>query len=164
MKRSKFTNAYFELFGTCQIVPEDDERAISVIKSLETADVVETTKELKELWGENYRGIRGQRAFDIIPHFDSTVVREWIDNVSWAWVRCDNYAILKSNRTLEDEIKFLETLKSINYYSGYGIQELYGVIAFKDGSWLERGEYDGSEWWELCVMPKEPIWEEMFKE
>ena len=69
-----------------------------------------------------------------------------------------------SNRTLEDEIKFLETLKSINYYSGYGIQELYGVIAFKDGSWLERGEYDGSEWWELCVMPKEPIWEEMFKE
>lgn len=34
-----------------------------------------------------------------------------------------------------------------NYDSGYGGQELYGCIVFEDGSWLERGEYDGSEWW-----------------
>lgn len=38
-----------------------------------------------------------------------------------------------------------------NYYSGYGGQTLATdiVIAFKDGTHLSRGEYDGSEWWEF---------------
>lgn len=27
------------------------------------------------------------------------------------------------------------------------------VIVFSDGSWLERGEYDGSEWWEFKQTP-----------
>ena len=28
------------------------------------------------------------------------------------------------------------------------------VIIFNDGSWLERHEYDGSEWWEFKQTPK----------
>lgn len=37
-----------------------------------------------------------------------------------------------------------------NYYSGLGGQTLATdlVIVFADGEYLERGEYDGSEWWE----------------
>ena len=37
-----------------------------------------------------------------------------------------------------------------DYDSGYGGQEIANdlVVVFKDRSWLERGEYDGSEWWE----------------
>ena len=27
------------------------------------------------------------------------------------------------------------------------------VIVFEDGTWLERGEYDGSEWWEYKQKP-----------
>ena len=42
------------------------------------------------------------------------------------------------------------------YDSGYGGQELFGNIWFKDGSWVERGEYDGSEWWVHCVCPEIP--------
>lgn len=39
------------------------------------------------------------------------------------------------------------------YDSGYGSQELGATVVFKDGNWLERGEYDGSEWWEYKSTP-----------
>lgn len=49
-------------------------------------------------------------------------------------------------------------LKCINYEydSGYGGQEVYGTIWYKDGTWSERGEYDGSEWWEYKACPDVP--------
>ena len=43
-----------------------------------------------------------------------------------------------------------------DYDDGYGIQELFGIVWFKDGSWLERGEYDGSEWWTYKFTPEIP--------
>lgn len=42
------------------------------------------------------------------------------------------------------------------YDEGYGIQQLYGYIWYADGSWSERAEYDGSEWWEHKVCPPLP--------
>lgn len=39
------------------------------------------------------------------------------------------------------------------YDNGYGAQHLYGVIWYEDGTWSERGEYDGSEWWEHNSRP-----------
>ncbi len=44
-----------------------------------------------------------------------------------------------------------------NYYSGHGSQYLYGYIWYKDGTWSERGEYDGSEWWEHKERPAKDI-------
>ena len=61
--------------------------------------------------------------------------------------------ILKVNFTDEDYNKFLNELDFI-YDSGYGGQELFGTVWFNDGTWLERGEYDGSEWWEYKHFPK----------
>lgn len=40
------------------------------------------------------------------------------------------------------------------YDAGYGIMNVDGFIAFKDGTWMERREYDGSEWWEYKDMPR----------
>lgn len=34
------------------------------------------------------------------------------------------------------------------YDNGYGLQRLEGTIWYCDGTWSERGEYDGAEWWE----------------
>lgn len=48
---------------------------------------------------------------------------------------------------------FLEKL-DFNYNASYGEQFVYGFVVLKDGSWLEREEYDGSEWWSLRVKPK----------
>lgn len=42
------------------------------------------------------------------------------------------------------------------YDAGYGGQELYGTVWLIDGTWLSRGEYDGSEWWVHNKLPKIP--------
>lgn len=36
---------------------------------------------------------------------------------------------------------------NFDYDDGYGTQELYGVIWYANGTWSERYEYGGSEWW-----------------
>lgn len=42
------------------------------------------------------------------------------------------------------------------YYNGYGSQELQGTVWYTDGTWSERCEYDGSEWWEHRKRPPLP--------
>lgn len=46
-------------------------------------------------------------------------------------------------------------LADVDYDNGYGAQEVATdlVILMKDGSWFSRGEYDGSEWWQLNRRP-----------
>jgi len=47
-------------------------------------------------------------------------------------------------------------LLDIEYDAGYGGQRLYGTIWYKDGTWSDRGEYDGSEWWVYQKAPDLP--------
>jgi len=44
----------------------------------------------------------------------------------------------------------------LEYDSSYGMQMLYGTIWFTDGTWAEREEYDGSEWWVHRARPEAP--------
>lgn len=55
--------------------------------------------------------------------------------------------------TQEDLDEFLNFMDR-KYNSGYGGQELFGTIWCSNGVWYERGEYDGSEWWERQEYPK----------
>ena len=48
-------------------------------------------------------------------------------------------------------------LLDFDYDDGYGGQELFGYIWYTDGTWSERGEYDGSEWWEYKKRPDQDI-------
>lgn len=51
----------------------------------------------------------------------------------------------------------IQRLFSIDYDSGYGVQEIPSdLIVVGDDWWLERHEYDGSEWWEFKQMPAKP--------
>lgn len=50
---------------------------------------------------------------------------------------------------------FVDSL-NFTYDSGYGGQFLYSIVWLEDGTWLSRGEYDGSEWWEHNVLPAIP--------
>lgn len=54
-----------------------------------------------------------------------------------------------------DPKEFLEHAKTINYDNGYGCAEINQNlrIVFKDGSFLMREEYDGSEWFEYVKVP-----------
>lgn len=52
---------------------------------------------------------------------------------------------LPLNYTQEQYNQFIDSL-DFGYDNGYGGQELFGTVWFKDGTWADRGEYDGSEW------------------
>ena len=62
---------------------------------------------------------------------------------------------LTTGWTKEDWDSFIKDL-DFEYDSGYGGQELFGTIWYTDGTWSERGEYDGSEWWQYQVCPNIP--------
>ena len=64
-------------------------------------------------------------------------------------------SVLKMNHTSEEFNDALDKLDS-RYDNGYGLQELYGTIWHADGTWSERREYDGEEWWEHCFRPQIP--------
>jgi hypothetical protein len=63
--------------------------------------------------------------------------------------------VLKLNASNDDYDNFLNSL-DFEYDNGYGGQELYGTVWLVDETWLSRGEYDGSEWWEHNVLPVIP--------
>lgn len=63
--------------------------------------------------------------------------------------------LLRCGYSNEDLRKFFSEI-DFEYDNGYGGQELYGNVWFNDGTWLERGEYDGAEWWEHKKLPEIP--------
>ena len=63
--------------------------------------------------------------------------------------------ILKVGYNKEDYNKFLNEL-NFDYDSGFGGQRLFGKIWLTNNTWLSRGEYDGSEWWEYNILPEIP--------
>jgi len=63
--------------------------------------------------------------------------------------------VLRVGHTQADRDAFFQSL-DFEYDSGFGGQELYGNIWYQDGTWSDRGEYDGSEWWQYQSVPKIP--------
>ena len=135
-------NALFELLGET-ISRDNYDQLIASGTTFEDYEIEFTSK-------------RGRGAVKLTPKWGSTVVSEWFSRVKFATIDCKGTSLsLPSKRDKEDEQKFFEGLASIEYYDGYGMQELYGVIVFNDHSWLTRGEYDGSEWWQKHTEPQE---------
>lgn len=63
---------------------------------------------------------------------------------------------LKEGHTPEEYKEFLDKL-NFEYDAGYGGQELFGTVwLMEDHIWLDRGEYDGSEWWAYNKCPQVP--------
>ena len=50
---------------------------------------------------------------------------------------------------------FLDNL-NFQYNSGFGVQELYGVLWHEDGTWQSRVMDKGLEWWEYHRVPDIP--------
>jgi hypothetical protein len=75
----------------------------------------------------------------------------------------------KYNKTVNDVIfvtdskhychfsDFLNTIKNYTYNDSWGIPYInLNLKIVGEDWWLERGEYDGSEWWEFKTMPTKP--------
>jgi len=97
-----------------------------------------------------------------------TVEQDFLDHIKDREVKCVTLSLinrsdysfnpladLKIGYSPDDYKKFL-ALIDVEFYSGYGTQEVDGVIWYKDGTWSSRGEYDGSEWWEYNTCPEIP--------
>ena len=85
---------------------------------------------------------------------------EFIKHVGERTVICaaisiDKKCSLKLNHTEADYSHFLEQLDFL-YNNGFGGQELFGTIWYEDGTWSDRVEYDGAEWWEHRQGPEIP--------
>ena len=65
------------------------------------------------------------------------------------------YYLLKRGYSQEDWGKFLDAI-DFEYDAGYGGHALFGTIWYADGTWSERAEYDGSEWWAYKECPEIP--------
>lgn len=76
------------------------------------------------------------------------------------YTECDIKAVFGDDYQIPIE-NFLEVAKKTNYNQGYGAPEVADdlIILMKDGAYLKRRDYDGSEWWELQgrvpVLPEE---------
>ena len=66
-----------------------------------------------------------------------------------AWIGCVDFEIPQ---------ELFWELADAGYDCGYGVPEVAKdiMIVFRDGAWLERAEYDGSEWWDYRAMPVRP--------
>lgn len=73
-------------------------------------------------------------------------------SINFQTIRDESEFKLKPLYTTEEYNDFLNFL-DVEYDNGYGGQNLYGVIYCEDGIWLQRGEYDGSEWWDIFKYP-----------
>lgn len=63
---------------------------------------------------------------------------------------------LPSDYTPQQYNNFLQAL-DFEYCNGHSsTQQLYGTIWFTDGTWAERIEYEGKEWWEVKECPVVP--------
>lgn len=61
--------------------------------------------------------------------------------------------LLMQGYSMQDLSDFMNRL-DFEYDNGYGDQLLYGTVWCRDGTWLYRHEYDGSECWIHAVCPK----------
>lgn len=97
---------------------------------------------------------------------DTNAKQEFIEHIEHRQVKCaiiesridygpKNTYTLRSNHTPAEYDAFLQSL-DFDYDAGYGGQELHGIIWYMDGTWSERDEYDGSEWWEHREVPSIP--------
>ena len=83
-----------------------------------------------------------QQTLEMLQDYDLTE-----DDV--IWVGSEDFSI-----SWEDFKLFAD----VEYYSGYGSPEVAtDLVIVGEGWWLERSEYDGSEWWSMKQAPKQPL-------
>ena len=93
---------------------------------------------------------------------DTNAKTEFLKSTSTYIVECaiiiregEEDIILKEGYSPYMYKKFLKKL-DFTYNSGYGGQNLFGTVWLGDYIWLERGEYDGLEWWGVRERPDIP--------
>lgn len=98
--------------------------------------------------------IRNAKTEFLIMIKDNIVIASniWFDEYDSDNIDQINMFKLKPLYSIDDYNEFLKFLDR-EYDSGYGGQKLFGVIYCENGVWMQRGEYDGAEWWDIFKYP-----------
>ena len=76
----------------------------------------------------------------------------------------ENDVIWVGNDKVSTSWEHFTKIANVDYSNGYGGAEIDGsLLVVGSDFWLERHEYDGSEWWEYKTLPKKPELEHNFK-
>ena len=79
-----------------------------------------------------------------------------IGNRDVIYVSITHGASYTRSEKIEGVLDFVLPKLDFDYDHSYGAQRLFGTVWYSDGTWSERGEYDGSEWWEHRQCPPLP--------
>lgn len=81
-------------------------------------------------------------------------------DVRWVGLRKDSLGMSENDGRLPvGSWEDFERVANFDYDAGYGGKEVAsGLIIVGDDWWLERAEYDGSEWWEFTVLWRKRHW------
>ena len=87
------------------------------------------------------------------------LLKETIDNMALNGKTVEDIIYIGSSET-NHACTWAEfsVLANVEYHDGFGAQEVARdlIIAFSDGTRMQRGEYDGSEWWDYVPLFKAP--------
>lgn len=76
-----------------------------------------------------------------------------IYDIDYCWFeRWEKWYLMDTNDAFSRS-KMFERLKKVDYDCWWWWQEFFWEVVFKDWTWLERWEYDGSEWREYKQKP-----------
>ena len=99
---------------------------------------------------------------EILSHLEKYGLEK--DDIVYIKIRIEpsEFTSTVPNKFIEIEVKgelTEELLNELNfdYSNGYGRQELFGYIWYKDGTWSERWEYDGVEGWDYKKVPDKTV-------
>ena len=77
------------------------------------------------------------------------------DDVLWVG-RCEDWS--SGCPDVKNTWEWFKSKANFEYDNGYGGEEIpLSLVVVGKNFWLERHEYDGSEWWEYKTMPTEPF-------
>lgn len=85
-------------------------------------------------------------------HIISNLLQETLDDITEAGLDTNKIVFIgSSNYEYECTWEEFKELANIKYDSGHGAQKVATdlIIVFDDGSYMDRKEYDGAEWWEV---------------
>lgn len=84
------------------------------------------------------------------------LLKETIDTLN-EYGRTENDVCWVGNKDIWFDFEHFKQIANQVYDSGFGSQQVAtDLLVVGENWWLERHEYDGSEWWEFKELPNKP--------
>lgn len=119
--------------------------------------MIDIIKEIKDKLASKGLSLTDIKCLDLELDRSTATYNLYDENTDFDVVGTSKYEYnIPINSTQEDIDAVFNAISLTPYDNSYGTQELFGIVWMNNGDWLERHEYDGSEWWEYKTCPDIP--------